>query len=270
MAGQRPISEAPEQSLYGQPQVSFRPNDFDSVIWAHGYDIICEKAIRCPCQGNSGSPLPDCQNCHGFGYFFVNPRRTKALVTGLNRNTQYVQWAPELMGTAAITVRDEDKDFLSYFDRVTVEDEYASFTEMLVAREMIGDEVAVFLSYAPIEDGIVAVYTFKDSESPLIKLDPSVYEIVPENPYCLRFAPGNVPPETGVSVLYKHRVEYHIIDMPHEIRASLGKDKKSGQFQILKMPIQGVGRRTHLIDMQRPNYDGSGIIYNDDNDSDTR
>lgn len=168
----------------------FRPNDFNSVIWAHGYDIICEKAIRCPCQGNSGSPLPDCQNCHGFGYFFVNPRRTKALVTGLNRNTQYVQWAPELMGTAAITVRDEDKDFLSYFDRVTVEDEYASFTEMLVAREMIGDEVAVFLSYAPIEDGIVAVYTFKDSESPLIKLDPSVYEIVPENPYCLRFAPG--------------------------------------------------------------------------------
>lgn len=47
----RPISEAPEQSLYGQLQVSFRPNDFNSVIWAHGYDIICEKAIRCPCQG---------------------------------------------------------------------------------------------------------------------------------------------------------------------------------------------------------------------------
>lgn len=48
MAGQRPISEAPEQSLYGQPQVSFRPNDFNSVIWAHGYDIICERryAVR--------------------------------------------------------------------------------------------------------------------------------------------------------------------------------------------------------------------------------
>ena len=39
MAGQRPISEAPEQSLYGQPQVSFRPNDFNSVIWAHGYNL---------------------------------------------------------------------------------------------------------------------------------------------------------------------------------------------------------------------------------------
>ena len=142
---------------------------------------------------------------------------------------------------------------------------------MLVARLMIGDEVAVFLSYAPIEGGIEAVYIFKDSTSPLVKLDPSTYEVVPENPYCLRFAPGNVEPDMGVSVLYKHRVEYHIIDMPHEIRASLGKDKKSGQLQILKMPIQGVGRRTHLIDMQRPNYDGSGIIYNDDNnDSDTR
>ena len=84
----RKIIEAPQQSLYGQPQVSFRPNDFNSVIWSHGYDIICEKAVRCPCQGNSGAPLPNCQNCHGFGYFFINPRRTKALVTGLNRNTQ--------------------------------------------------------------------------------------------------------------------------------------------------------------------------------------
>jgi hypothetical protein len=267
MMNERFISNAPDQSLYGQPQVSFRPNDFNSVIWSHGYDIICEKAIRCPCQGDSGSPLPDCQNCHGFGYFFINPTRTKALITGLNRNTQYVQWSPELMGTASITVRDEDKDFLSYFDRVTVEDEYASFTEMLVAKEMIGDEIAVFLSYAPIENGIVAVYIYESSDLPLIKLSASDYEIVPENPYCLRFKTGKVRPEAGVSVLYKHRVEYHIIDLPHEIRASLGKDKKSGQFQILKMPIQAIGRRTHLIDIQRPNYDGGGIIHNDDTDT---
>ena len=54
------------------------------------------------------------------------------------------------------------------------------------------------------------------------------------------------------------------MDLPHEIRASLGKDKLSGQFEILKMPIQAIGRRTHLIDMQRPNFDGSGIIFNDD------
>lgn len=261
----RQILNAQEQSLYGQPQVSFRPNDFNSAIWSHGYDIICEKAIRCPCQGDSGAPLPDCQNCHGFGYIFINPTRTKALITGLNKSTQYVQWAPELMGTAAITVRDEDKDLISYFDRVTVEDEYASFTEMLVARQMNdNEEVAVFLSYAPLSDGIVGVYIFKNSDSPLIKLNPSTYYISPVNPYCLMFTKGNVLDGMGVSVLYKHRVEYHIIDMPHEIRASLGKDKKSGQFQILKMPIQAIGRRTHLIDMQRPNFDGSGIILNDD------
>lgn len=261
MAG-RKIVDVSAPSLYGQPSVSFRPDDFDAVIWQHGYDIICEKAVRCPCQGNSGSPLPSCQNCHGFGYFFINPERTKALITALNRNTQYVQWAPELMGTAAITVRDKDRELIGYFDRVTVEDEYALFTEMVVVREMIADVMGVFLSYAPIE--IKSVFKYVGADSPLVRLSEGDYEITPENPYCLRFRQGVFNPEEGVSVLYKHRVEYHIIDMPHEIRASLGRDKSSGQFQILKMPVQSVGRRTHLIDIQRPNYDGGGIIYNDD------
>lgn len=260
----REIKNTLKPNLSGQPQVQFRPNDFDAVIWTHGYDIICEKAIRCPCQGNSGAPLPNCNNCHGFGYIFINPTRVKAIITGLNRNTQYVQWNPELMGTAAITVRDSDKENLSYFDRITVEDEYAQFTEMVVSRKMAEDTIGIFLSYAPLEDGIVSVYIFKDSTSPLIKLNPSVYSISPNNPYCIVFKKGNVPEGVGVSILYKHRVEYHIIDLPHEIRASLGKNKTSGQYEILKMPIQVIGRRTHLIDMQRPNFDGGGIIYNDD------
>lgn len=258
----RNITNANQPTLYGQPSVSFRPDDFFAAIWQHGYDVIFEKAIRCPCQGDSDSPLPSCQNCHGSGYFYINPYRTKALLTGLNRNTQYVQWAPELMGTVSITVKDEDKDYISYFDRITVEDEYASFTEMVVARRMIGDEVAVFLSYAPIE--ISAVYLFKDSTSPLVKLQPTTYSIVENNPYCIRFANGNVMEGDGVSILYKHRVEYHVIDMPHEIRASLTSNKQTGALEVIKLPIQAVGRRTHLIDIRRPNYDGSGIIYNDD------
>lgn len=145
---------------------------------------------------------------------------------------------------------------------MTVEDEYATFTEMVVAREMVENVVAIFTSYAPIK--IDAVFIFKDSYSPLIKLDPSVYQISEVNPYCIQFDQGNVQPGAGVSVIYKHRVEYHIIDLPHEIRASLQSNKQTGSLEIIKMPIQAVGRRTHLIDIQRPNFDGSGIIHNDD------
>ena len=76
MAGNRNILDSPQQNLYGQPQVAFRPQDFNAAIWSHGYDVICEQAVRCPCQGDSGAPKPDCQNCHGFGYFFINPTRT--------------------------------------------------------------------------------------------------------------------------------------------------------------------------------------------------
>lgn len=274
----RKIIDAAQQSLYGQPQVQFRPNDFNAAIWSHGYDIICEKAVRCPCEGNGGAPLPDCQNCHGFGYFFINPTRTKALVTGLNKSTNYVQWSPELLGTAAITVRDEDKNLISYFNRVTLEDEYAMFTEMVIAREtqgsMIGEAIIdktfvvggkniyfCFLTYAPTE--IDSIYLFSASNEPLIKLERGSYIVQENNPYCLIFATNKVVDGAGVSVTYKHRVEYHIIDLPHEVRASLGKNKLSGQFEILKMPIQGIGRRSHLV-LGKPDFGGGGVIYNDD------
>lgn len=259
----RNVKDVTPPSLYGQPSVQFRPQDFSAAIWSHGYDIICEKAIRCPCQGSSGSPLPSCQNCHGFGYFFINPTRTKALVTGLNKSTQFVQWSPELMGTASITVRDEDKELLSFFDRITVEDEYAQFTEMQVIRKFSDEEQGVFLSYAPTE--IKSVWLFEDSNSPLIRVDPGYYRISPMNPYCLIFDSQfeKIKEGQGVSVLYNHKVEYHVIDLPHEIRASLGKDKMTGQYQVLKMPVQVIGRRTHLIDMAKPDFDGGGIIHND-------
>ena len=35
MAGNRNILDSPQQSLYGQPQVAFRPQDFNAVIWSH-------------------------------------------------------------------------------------------------------------------------------------------------------------------------------------------------------------------------------------------
>lgn len=264
--GNRPINSSNSPDMYGQPQVYFRPKDFDAAIWSHGYDITCEQAIRCPCQGASGAPMPDCQNCHGSGYFYVNPIQTRALITGLNRITQYVQWAPELMGTAAITVRDTDKELISYLNRIVVNDEYAWFTELKVAHTMVDDIVAVFLSYAPID--IVAVFLYMGADVPLYKLDPTVYEVSPNNKYCVQFAAGNVPEGAGVSFLYKHRVEYHIIDAPHEIRASMQANKQSGALEVIKMPLQAVGRRSHLIDMQRPNFDGSGLIFND-YDSDT-
>lgn len=258
----RIIQNVPKQDLYGQPQVKFRPDDFSAAIWTHGYDAIIETAVRCPCQGSSGAPHPDCQNCHGFGYFFINQFRTKALITGLNRNTENLQWSPELIGTAAITLRAEDRDLMAYFNRVTLEHEYAIFTEMILSRQMSDGRVAAFLTYAPID--IQAIWVYAGPDVPLQKLNPDQYEISEENPYCVRFEEGVLEPGKSFSVLYKHRVEYHIIDMPHEVRTSAGKNKKSGALERLEMPVQGIGRRTHLIDMHRPNYDGTGIIYNDE------
>ena len=36
----RKIVNAAKPSLYGQPQVSFRPADFNAALYSHGYDIL--------------------------------------------------------------------------------------------------------------------------------------------------------------------------------------------------------------------------------------
>lgn len=66
----------------------FMRSEFDSAVYLKGYEVIIEKALRCPCNAPD-SPLTDCQNCFGTGYFYVNPVSTHALITGINGNNDY-------------------------------------------------------------------------------------------------------------------------------------------------------------------------------------
>ena len=76
------IRKATPASQVQQPQVEFRPDDYSALIGSKGYDCVIEKAVRCPCQGDVDSAKPNCQNCMGTGFIFINPIFFKPCIHG--------------------------------------------------------------------------------------------------------------------------------------------------------------------------------------------
>lgn len=245
-------------SLLGQAQVSFKQGDFDALIYTHGYEATFEKAVRCPCS-HEGSARADCENCNGSGFFYINPTSTKVLLTGINANTTYKEWSLENIGTVSITTMQKDNDLMSYYDRVTINKEFNSFNEICEVKS--ADQYFIFTIYRP--TNLQAIYVFVGPKQRLRKLSSAEYHISKINPYVIIFDIDMSKYEV-VSCVYTHELQYFIIDFPHDVRSSLNKTKK-GDFEKTSLPKSAIARRLHLSRIQQaPNYDGSGIIDNND------
>ena len=121
-------------SLVLEPVVKFRREAFEATIWTKGYRVYVEKAVRCPCEGQIKNALSSCTNCHGVGYFFINPIETMALTTSINRDTVYKEWSPELIGNISISLRDDLTENLSFYDKITFMDKHGFHSEILTVR----------------------------------------------------------------------------------------------------------------------------------------
>ena len=144
------IRKSPPANTIATPSPQFEKQLFDAAIWQKGYDCYVEKAIECPCRGDAEnhSALPNCQNCGGVGWVFLNPVKTIALITGVNRDTKYKQWSQELIGNVSITLRDIEQ--AGFMDRITLLVETAIFSEVKKIRsiqEGLDTSYFTFLSY---------------------------------------------------------------------------------------------------------------------------
>jgi hypothetical protein len=250
------IRTATPSNLIGQPEVEFRRDDFNALITTKGYNCIIEKAVRCPCEGEGESALPSCQNCFGTGWIFINPIKTDAIASGINLSNQYKDWSLELSGTISLTVRDDDKESLSFYDKVSFADKYSRYSEVLSVRDT-GTEVFVFTTYKIKE--VYEIFVFDGSEQKLRRLTQEEYSISEDNPYVINLLITNYPTDYNkvVSIRYKHEIQYHVIDLPHELRGSTVVNKE-GQRKDIILPMNAVARRVHLIVGAKPNYDGTG------------
>jgi len=245
----------------GQPSANFNNVAFDSAIWKKGYDVIIEKAVRCPCKSNNGH-LVNCQNCKGSGWLFINPFKTRALMSSINQTTEYKDWSLERLGTVNLTVMDIDR--VSYFDRITFFNDYSIFAEVLELKyDTENDVLFAFLNYKATE--IQDAFLFDAYNAKLIKLDVSEAFLKVENNYVVvvDYDTSTITNfNNKLSVRYKHQIQYNVIDLPHDIRKSSKTDENGREVKI-NLPTNAVARRVHNIEaFSMPDYDGTGIIDN--------
>jgi len=95
----------------------FKKKDFDVALDSMAYDIELEKMIKCPCHNRAtASPRPDCLNCGGSGYVFIDKKETTCMISGINRDTKYKNWSEVNRGTVNLSFKDDDR--IGFMDKV--------------------------------------------------------------------------------------------------------------------------------------------------------
>jgi hypothetical protein len=254
------IRKATPPNLIGAPQTpAFQVDRFEALIWNKGYTIIIENAIACPCRGKSGAPLTTCQSCNGLGWVFLDPVETKAIVTGINYQTKYRQWSPELTGVINLTLRESER--VSYMDRVTFSTKTSVLSEVKPLIDAPDGKKFIFCSYDV--KSIRSIYMFDGVGRKLVKLTSSQYSIKPENPTIVIINMSQLPTNfNGVATIeYEHLISYNVIDLSHDIRSTFVMNDK-GQNVEVDLPVQAVARRSHLVFGKTTNYTGDNHIDN--------
>jgi hypothetical protein len=231
---------------------------FDEKIWQYGYDVLIDKAIECPCRTEGdNSNLSDCQNCGGTGWAFINPLQTKALITSINQDTKYKQWSQELIGNISVSLLQMDN--ASFMDRITMMNEMATFSEVRKVKVTETGAKFIFTSYQ-IEE-IEDIFIFESSSTKLVRLSSTDYSIKTLNNFVIEFGATALDDSSNnsISVRYKHKVQYNILDQPHILRSSNDKNNL-GQVIKIKLPNQYIARLAHYV--LKPNFAGDGILNN--------
>ncbi len=231
-------------NLAHRPVVSFDDEAFNSLIWQKGYKVLLEEARQCPCRSReSGSPLSACQNCRGFGFLFINPIETRAIISEIRKEPRYEEWSEESRGTIQATFMNANR--LAEYDRVTFLEAVSKRSEALRVRSS-GEEgkLFVFLTYYPTK--IIDVFYFQSPSSPLVQLSAENYTI-DTNPYVLLL--DFKPPlnwNYTITVTYNCRPQYHVIDLPKETRVS-NRTTRLGRVEDIQLPVHAVLRKAHMV-----------------------
>jgi len=261
-----------------RPIADLRKPDFDDFVFNHGYDVLIDRNITCPCSVESNSSnKSSCRNCGGSGYVFLNRYSTKVAVQSMNVDTQFKEWSKERLGTARITSLDDAE--LSFMDRITIIDLETIHNERLYFHNY-NLELKASLIYPPLE--IMEAFLFINSTTPLQRLELGTDYTVTDNIITLnrRFNVGepqeyldvikraernsdiiesrecirgdlfnpvfeSTVDDPVVSFRYKHYPQYHVIDLPRDSISTRNNNRDGERQQTL--PTHAIARLSHYV-----------------------
>ena len=242
------------------------PGEFDKLILARGYDVLYDKAMRCPCMvRESGNGSPSCVNCKGLGWFFIDRQKTRMFVTNKGQSKRQENWQETDLGTASITSRATDR--LTFMDRVIMTEMEAVHTEVLFMERRENGQLFSYTIYNPIE--IELAYLFDGNESKLIKEIPNeVFDLSYFEKGVIAFNENNKYVQTffknndtlKLSIRYLHNPVYHIVDVNRDLIKTRGINCQNTEFKT-SLPIKYMAKKAQYI-FDNHNLSGSQIENN--------
>jgi hypothetical protein len=235
--------------------------EIEATIRDKGYDVIVEKVLLCPCKGK-GNPahLSVCVNCGGSGWLFVNPTRTKLIISGLAADAKLKEaalreWGLVDGGTIKVTAINDNK--LTYMDRITVLDATSEHNQILYPVMKDDDSVRfVFTQYDIVS--VLFIGLFVNQSTKLTKLEPDT-DYTFENNIITLTAAHNGTSAMNLTIRYVHKPVFHVIDILRE--SMISTKGQYGHQTKLVMPVHAIAKRAHLI-KDAENLDGDRLLDN--------
>lgn len=207
------VSQLPAPNQIGKPRVDFDAESIDTLVYQKSYDVIYEKALRCPCSTSmSRSPNPECQNCGGYGWIWINPKESQFLIQSFT-NSKSLDKDADIKGDVSVTPRYSEDMILGYMDRITLLDVYGEFSETLESKTKIVNDVSrsvAFPIYKPTE--VICAFKFGATNQPLTNIDTSSIVIDDKAKYL------ELPSDGYYTIRYNHQVQFVVTRFIRDIR----------------------------------------------------
>lgn len=226
--------------IKGPPRADLQKQDFDNLIYQKGRDVILEKALQCPCKSRSANQQSNCRNCGGTGWVFINPTKTRMVLTAIEAVTEFRAWSEELRGTVNITSFVEDE--LSQMDRITAVDGESIHNEVLFFDTAEGFNFT-YATYNIKE--ILYISMFRGVDTPLLRLKEGTDYTVENNTIKLLLStlPFSEVEDNNITIRYKHAPQFHVIEMRRDTMQTFVWN--NGKENLQHMPVSAMARRSH-------------------------
>jgi hypothetical protein len=215
-------------------RVDFKKSHFDDNVWNKGYNVIIERAIRCPCKTKGGDHLLSCMNCGGLGFVFYNPVKTRVLSTGTTARRDERDWGEEETGSKQVTAMSTQQ--IGYMDKITYLDSKAYYSEVLFVNSTKQARSVYYINQ--VEDA----FLFVNESTKLLPLTTTEYTT---DGNVITFTGSNVQPNSLVSIRYEHFDVFHIVEMIREVMVT--NIKKTSTDDVTHMPAHAVAKKAHYV-----------------------
>jgi len=234
----------------------FQLDEFEIATRDKGYNVIHSKALQCPCKVKGADHLTSCKNCGGSGWAFVNPTRTRMIITGIKLQRTYDEAARRDQGVLQITALNGDK--LSFMDQIEMSDALGVHTQTLYPTvDTVSTRYIVTTIYDIKEVEWMGLYI--DDVTKYQKLEVDVDYTIQHNIITLT-ATHDALVAPQISIRYKHHPVFYIWDVMRDSMVSL-LVKEGARRDTIQMPVLATALRAHLM-AGAENFDGDRLLDN--------